>query len=86
MRPEDIVIAGPVQQMPPCCPACLSLLHAINQNAAGDVLFECLSDGYMAVHRREQNKWEQRPGSNLIRWAPPVPINEAKRRAERRAV
>jgi hypothetical protein len=74
MRPQDLTIPGAVTTAPPCCPLCLKFLHPINQNQAGDILFECLSDhatGYTTVFRVETGEYEQRPGATS-RWAPPL--------------
>ena len=83
MRPTDIVVPPGVAQVPPCCPICFSLVHPVNQNIAGDVLFECLNyhtPFYQAVYRKAAQAWEQRPGQELQRWAPPLTHAEARRR------
>jgi hypothetical protein len=79
-RPRDIIVPPGVSQVPPCCPSCFVLLQAINVNPKGDLLFECMSDGYQAVYRVSTNEWEQRPGSTLKRWAEPILYAEAQRR------
>ncbi len=88
-RPADLVIPSGVTSAPPCCPICFALLHSINQNASGDLLLECLADhvqGYQAVYRSATRQYEQRPGHELRRWAPPLTLTEVRQRAAKRGV
>ena len=43
-HPHEIVAPPGVATVPPCCPVCFTLLHAIDRNPEGDMLFECLND------------------------------------------
>ena len=86
LRPQDLNIPQAVTEAPPCCPLCLNFLHPINQNGVGDILFECLADhttGYMAVYRRAIDQYEQRPGTEMKRWAPPISYHEVLARRAR---
>jgi hypothetical protein len=88
-RPQDLNFPQAITTAPPCCPVCLAMLHPINQNGAGDLLFECLADhqvGYTAVFRAASGEWEQRPGVVMTRWAPPLTHAEAAERRARRGV
>ncbi len=90
-RPAEIVPPPGIATMPPLCPTCSVFLHAINQNPAGDVLFECLADGYYAVYRVSNGTWQQRPGHESSDWKPPLvgaapkPATKAKPRRARKA-
>lgn len=91
LRPTDVQIPQNVSAAPPCCPICFVFLHPIDQNAHGDILFECMTDhatgpGYMAVYRAALGEYEQRPGTEMRRWAPPLTYVDVQRRlAEQRA-
>lgn len=92
MRPQDLNIPQRLASAPPCCPMCFVFLHPIDQNDRGDILFECMSDhpvgsGYMTVYRVVSGEYEQRPGVEMKRWAPPLTYLDVQARlAERRAV
>lgn len=88
-RPQDLNIPQGLAAAPPCCPMCFVFLHPIQQNAQGDILFECMSDhpiGYTTVYRVASGEYEQRPGVEIKRWAPPLTYVDVQRRlAEKRA-
>lgn len=86
LRPQDLNIPQAATTAPPCCPLCHNFLHPINQNGVGDILFECLADhqvGYTAVYRVASGDYEQRPGTEMRRWAPPIPYRDVLARARR---
>lgn len=72
MRPAEFV--SPLGQTPPACPVCKMLLNQVDSNPDGDLLFECLGDGYEAVLRVRSGEWEPRPGRHIKRWAPPIKV------------
>jgi hypothetical protein len=81
-RPQDVILPPGVSSVPPCCPLCTTLLHYVDMNAAGDFLFECLNDGYLAVYRAGSAEWEQCTSRDTSkRWAPPLTLADARRRA-----
>jgi hypothetical protein len=73
LRPAEIVLPMGGAWAPPHCPLCFSLIQAIRQNHVGDMLFECLYDGYAAVFRVGPQRWEARGEG---RWRPPLFGNE----------
>lgn len=87
LRPAEIVLPSGGAWSPPHCPLCFSLVQAIRANHVGDMLFECLYDGYAAVFRVGPQRWEARlstPAAGNWRvplfgneppagWAPPAP-------------
>jgi hypothetical protein len=82
--PDDILAAVPpppieptvppeVIQTQPRCPLCKSLIYPVTANEVGDLLFECLNDGYEAIYRVASQDYEKRPGRDTERrWAPPT--------------
>lgn len=74
-KPTEVLRApGSSFGIPPRCPTCHSLLQAIAQNATGDLLVECLFDGYEAVYRMGRGLWEPRPREGQTGppgWLPP---------------
>lgn len=85
-RPADFMTAPGAATVPPCCPMCLALLNPMSQNAGGDVLFQCLNDGYQAVWRASAQQWEERPGAERRRWTEPLTLTEAREQAASRQV
>ena len=72
-RPRDITPPPGATTAPPTCPTCKVFVHPVDQNPAGDVLFECLATcGYQAVYRITTKTWTPRPHFNEKGWKPPV--------------
>ncbi len=62
--PQELQTPPGLTSNPPNCPHCTMVIHAVLQNAKGDIMFECLNQGcvgYMAVLRVERRVWEQNP-------------------------
>jgi len=81
MKPNDPLAVGPVQALPPMCPNVEAHtspqgmnplgLHAIRQNEKGDILYECLFCGYMAIWRKATDTYEK-PANFFSDWAEPM--------------
>jgi hypothetical protein len=72
LRPAEIVLPSGGAWSPPHCPLCFSLVQAIRANHVGDMLFECLYDGYAAVYRVGPQRWEDRTSTPTGRWRAPL--------------
>lgn len=57
--------------VPPSCPSCESLIYHVRSNDHGDLLFECLLDGYQAVYRIGSRRWEPNPNAQWPNWEAP---------------
>jgi hypothetical protein len=77
LRPRDLVVPPGLASVPPTCPECGTLLHPVDNNPAGDVLFECLNGNlttaghYSAVFRVATRAWDQHPAFRRADWIPP---------------
>lgn len=82
-KPEEMKLEGP-QDRPPRCPkpACMAFLTPVDQNASGDILFECTAGGwathdYHAVYRVATGRYTHRydpviPTPPPAGWLPPL--------------
>jgi hypothetical protein len=70
---KSISVPAHLSGRPPFCPTCPgdTLLYPIDQNPAGDVLLECLSNGYFTVFRVAKQVFEPRPNHEQ-NWVPPL--------------
>jgi hypothetical protein len=77
LRPRDLVVPPGLASVPPTCPECGTLLHPVDNNPAGDVLFECLNGNlmtaghYSAVFRVATRTWDQHPAFRRADWIAP---------------
>jgi len=86
MKPGDVLVPGPVQQMPPRCPRlhCGMLLYPVaNDMQSGNLLLECLTDPspahvpYQVVFRVGDGSYGPRPATEVTAWQPPLHGAEA---------